>query len=193
MHVAALAANKVKGYNIQTVRTGLAAGSPVPVALMRQLKAQFGTEKMLIAYGMTEVCAVAFITSMDDSEEKRISTVGRAMPHTSAKVVDPQGQTLERGIPGELCVSGYCLQKGYWQNEEKTAEAMRVDEKGIRWIFTGDKCVIDKVGYCLVIGRIKDMVIRGVSTKSPLDFHANFVLRRREHISHRSRRTPPRT
>ena len=112
------------------LRTGLAAGSAVPQALMDQLRSQMGVDKMLIAYGMTETSPVTFITSLDDSEEKRMVTIGRPMPHTGAKVVDANGQLVARGQRGELCTSGFALQKGYWKNDAKTAEVMKRDEQG---------------------------------------------------------------
>lgn len=161
MFIAELEANKTKQYKINSVRTGLAAGSSVPVALMRQLSHGFGVKNMMIAYGMTETSPVTFITSFSDPEEKRIKTVGKVMPHTAAKVVDREGNIVKRGSPGELCTSGYALQKGYWRNQAKTDEAMKRDEQGQLWMLTGDECVIDDEGYCRVTGRIKDIIIRG--------------------------------
>lgn len=164
MFVAMLETNKQKGYQINTVRTGLAAGSSVPAVLMRQLNAEFGIQGMLIAYGMTETSPVTFLTSLDDTEERKTTTVGQVMPHTAAKVVDRNGKIVPRGTPGELCTSGYALQKGYWQNQAKTDEVMKRDENGVLWMHTGDECVIDRSGYCMVTGRIKDIIIRGKST-----------------------------
>lgn len=161
MFIAQMEANKRKGYRLDKLRLGVGAGSPVPAALMRELRQKMGIEKMLIAYGMTETSPVSFMTSIDDDDELRATTVGRIFPHTSAKVIDNEGNIVPRGVPGELCVSGYLLQKGYWQNEAKTAEVMKVDDAGIRWMYTGDECVITTEGYCVVTGRIKDLIIRG--------------------------------
>lgn len=143
------------------LRTGLAAGSAVPQALMDQLRGQMGVDKMLIAYGMTETSPVTFITSLEDSEEKRMTTIGRPMPHTGAKVVDSDGRVVARGQRGELCTSGFALQKGYWMNEEKTADVMKTDEYGVVWMHTGDEVLIDDEGYGCITGRIKDIIIRG--------------------------------
>ena len=162
MFIAEIAANKVKKYKIHSVRTGLAAGSSVPSPLMKQLEGEFGIRGLLIAYGMTETGPITFITSPDDSEEKRAKTVGKVMPHTSAKVIGKDGRILPRGVPGELCTSGYALQRGYLNNKAKTDEVMKKDEQGVVWMHTGDECVIDYDGYCTVTGRIKDIIIRGI-------------------------------
>lgn len=143
------------------LRTGLAAGSAVPQALMDELRERMGVDKMLIAYGMTETSPVTFITSLDDSDKKRMTTIGRPMPHTGAKVIGQDGRIVSRGQRGELCTSGYALQKGYWRNEEKTKEVMKKDEHGEIWMHTGDEILIDDEGYGHVTGRIKDIIIRG--------------------------------
>ncbi|OAP55000.1 hypothetical protein AYL99_10700 [Fonsecaea erecta] len=161
MFIAEIEANKVKKYKISSVKTGLVAGSSVPPALVKQLDQEFGIKGMLIPYGMTETSPVTFMTTFDDTEERRTKTVGRVLPHTMAKIVDRTGKIVPRGVRGELCVSGYALQKGYYNNPAKTAEAMKRDENGILWMYTGDECVIDEDGYCSVTGRIKDIIIRG--------------------------------
>ncbi len=161
MFLAQIEANKTKKLDITSVRTGLAAGSSVSPTLMKNLEKEFGIKGMMIAYGMTETSPVTFITSLDDSEERRTTTVGRVLPHTAAKVVDQKGNILPRGVRGELCTSGYALQKGYYNNSAKTNEVMTQDENGVLWMATGDECVIDEEGYCSVTGRIKDMIIRG--------------------------------
>jgi acyl-CoA synthetase (AMP-forming)/AMP-acid ligase II len=174
-------------YRLDTLRLGLASGAPVPAPLMRELRRKLGIPKMVIAYGMTETSPVSFMTPMDDSDELRSTTVGRVQPHTAAKVVDPQGKVLPRGTPGELCVSGYALQKGYWQNEAKTREVMKIHpDDGLRWMHSGDECVITKDGYCMVTGRIKDLIIRGMLATLALPFlitRSLTVHRWREHIS----------
>lgn len=144
------------------LRTGLASGSVVSQDLMNELRDKMGVEKMLIAYGMTETSPVSFITSLNDSDEKRTSTVGRIIPHAAAKVIGKNGEVLKKGERGELCTSGFILQTGYWNNSEKTKEVMRYDEDGILWMHTGDEAVIDKDGYACITGRIKDMIIRGM-------------------------------
>lgn len=161
MFLAELQVNQGKKHRIETVRTGLAAGSSVPAPLMERLRTEFGIRDMLIAYGMTETSPVTFITSFDDPMEKRLKTIGKVMPHTGAKIIDTAGNIVARGVRGELCTSGYALQKGYWRNEAKTKEVMKVDENGVRWMHTGDECVMDEQGYCSVTGRIKDLIIRG--------------------------------
>ncbi|RLL96996.1 hypothetical protein CFD26_104371 [Aspergillus turcosus] len=161
MYIAELEVLALLGKKPRRLRTGLASGSSVSQALMNRLRAEMGVEKMLIAYGMTETSPVTFITGLDDSDEKRTSTVGRVIPHTAAKVVDRNGRILPRGQRGELCVSGFALQKGYWRNEEKTKEVMRPDENGVLWMHTGDEAVIDDDGYASITGRIKDLIIRG--------------------------------
>ena len=148
-------------HNITTVRTGLAAGSSIPPSLMKKLRGQMGIGGMLIAYGMTETSPVTFITSLGDSEDRMFNTIGRVMPHTSAKIIDSQGNIVPIGVRGEICTSGYALQKGYWQNEAKTREAMKPDNDGVVWMHTGDEGCLDSEGYCAITGRIKDLIIRG--------------------------------
>ena len=167
MMIAALSANRERKHKITAVRTGLAGGSAVPVSVMKQLDQDFGCQRMCIIYGMTETSPVTFMTTVNDPQEKREKTVGAIMPHTRAKVVDREGKIVPRGTPGEICTSGYALQLGYYKNEAKTAEAMKTDENGIRWMYTGDQGLIDEDGYCVITGRIKDMIIRG---KSKLNF-----------------------
>lgn len=161
MFLAELEANKKKRYKITTVKTGLAAGSPVPMALMKRLEAEMGITCMLIAYGMTETSPVTLMSSLSDTVEKRTKTIGTIMAHTGAKIVDGEGNVVRRGVRGEICTSGYALQKGYWHNEAKTQEVMKLDEEGIRWMHTGDEGFIDHEGYCTITGRIKDIIIRG--------------------------------
>jgi acyl-CoA synthetase (AMP-forming)/AMP-acid ligase II len=162
MFIAELEANQTQKYAINTLRKGLAAGSTVPLALMTKLKEQMGIETMLIAYGMTETSPVTFMSTFEDPVEMRVATVGRVMPHTAAKVVDKMGQVLDIGERGELCSSGYALQKGYLDDEERTNEVMKKDENGVVWMHTGDEGMIDDRGYCRITGRIKDIIIRGM-------------------------------
>lgn len=161
MYVAELEVLAKIGQRPRRLRTGLASGSPVSQGLMNELRAKMGVEKMLIAYGMTETSPVTFITALSDSDEKGSTTVGRVMPHTAAKVVGKDGKILKRGERGELCTSGFALQKGYFGNEEKTREVMRRDGDGVLWMHTGDEAFLDADGYACITGRIKDMIIRG--------------------------------
>lgn len=173
MYVAELEVIEKTGQRPRRLRTGLASGSAVSMMLMNQLREKMGVEKMLIAYGMTETSPVTFITALDDSDEKRTATVGRPMPHTTAKIIDPQGNILRRGERGEICTSGYALQKGYWKNEAKTKEVMKRDASGRLWMHTGDEGIIDDQGYAHITGRIKDIIIRGMSLSAQHGLEAN--------------------
>ncbi|KIY71138.1 acetyl-CoA synthetase-like protein [Cylindrobasidium torrendii FP15055 ss-10] len=144
-----------------TLRTGVAAGSSIPIKLMQRLSKEMGLNDLTIAYGMTETSPVTFQTTPEDPLQKRVETVGRVQPHIRAKVVDENGNIVPRGTPGELCVSGYALQKGYWRDEQQTAEAMKKDTNGVVWMHTGDQVIVDDEEYLSVVGRIKDIVIRG--------------------------------
>jgi acyl-CoA synthetase (AMP-forming)/AMP-acid ligase II len=174
MYVSELEVISKTGQKPRRLRTGLASGSAVSQGLMHELREKMGVEKMLIAYGMTETSPVTFITSIDDDDVKRTTTVGRVLPHTAAKVVDNEGRIVARGERGELCTSGFVLQKGYWENEEKTKEAMRRDENGVLWMHTGDEAFLDQDGYAHITGRIKDLIIRGKTSINPAySFFAN--------------------
>jgi fatty-acyl-CoA synthase len=145
-------------YDLSSLRTGIMAGSPCPVEVMKQVVSEMGMEQVTICYGMTETSPVSTQTRMDDSLELRVSTVGRVHPHLEVKLVDPAtGLTVPRGEPGELCTRGYSVMLGYWNDPEKTAEVI----DAARWMHTGDLAVMDADGYVTITGRIKDMVIRG--------------------------------
>ncbi|WP_433290051.1 AMP-binding protein [Pseudonocardia sp. CA-142604] len=145
-------------YDLSSLRTGIMAGSPCPVEVMKQVVDRMGMTEVTICYGMTETSPVSMQTRADDSLERRVSTVGRVHPHVEIKIVDPEtGLTLPRGEPGELCTRGYSVMLGYWNEPEKTADA--IDRA--RWMHTGDLGVMDADGYVNITGRIKDMVIRG--------------------------------
>jgi fatty-acyl-CoA synthase len=134
------------------------AGSPCPVEVMKRVMAEMGMADVTIAYGMTETSPVSTQTHPDDSLEHRVATVGRVHPHVEVKVVDPEsGATVPTGTPGELCTRGYSVMLGYWEEPERTAEA--VDAEG--WMHTGDLAQMGEDGYLSIVGRIKDMVIRG--------------------------------
>ncbi|GJD02785.1 4-coumarate-CoA ligase [Colletotrichum higginsianum] len=149
--------------SVTTLRTGIISGSAVPSTLMQTLRERMKIEDLLIAYGMTETSPVTFITAVEDSRGKKATSIGRVLPHSAAKVVDSLGNILPQGSRGELCTSGFALQKGYWKDTEKTKEAMRQDENGVTWMHTGDEGFIDEEGYGHITGRIKDLIIRGKS------------------------------
>ncbi|MFD0270857.1 AMP-binding protein [Streptomyces sp. NPDC127106] len=158
MFIAELAVPGFAGYDLSTLRTGIMAGSPCPVEVMKEVIDRMGMAEVAICYGMTETSPVSTQTRADDSIERRVSTVGRVGPHLEVKVVDPQtGRTVPRGEPGELCTRGYSVMLGYWGEPERTAEAV----DAARWMHTGDLAVMDDDGYLSITGRIKDMVIRG--------------------------------
>ncbi|MFE6844036.1 AMP-binding protein [Streptomyces sp. NPDC057686] len=158
MFIAELAAPGFGTYDLSSLRTGIMAGSPCPVEVMKEVIDRMGMREVSICYGMTETSPVSTQTRADDSVERRVSTVGRVGPHLEVKVVDPQsGRTVPRGEPGELCTRGYSVMLGYWGEPERTAEAV----DAARWMHTGDLAVMDEDGYLSITGRIKDMVIRG--------------------------------
>jgi acyl-CoA synthetase (AMP-forming)/AMP-acid ligase II len=161
MFLSIMDSNRTKQLIVTSLRAALAAGSPVPQALMRRLEQEMGVRNTLIAYGMTETSPVTFMSSLEDSEQRRISTVGTLLPHSGAKVVDKRGNIVPRGGRGEICTSGFALQLGYWENAGKTKEAMQADAEGTLWMYTGDEGEIDAEGYCSITGRIKDTIIRG--------------------------------
>jgi fatty-acyl-CoA synthase len=145
-------------YDLSTLRTGIMAGALCPVEVMRRCVSEMNMSEVAIAYGMTETSPVSCQTRTDDDLERRTETIGRAAPHVEIKIVDPgTGEIVPRGVAGEFCTRGYSVMLGYWNDEAKTAEA--IDDDG--WMHTGDLAVMREDGYCVVVGRIKDMVIRG--------------------------------
>ncbi|KDN23576.1 AMP-binding protein [Amycolatopsis rifamycinica] len=158
MFIAELSHPDFGEFDLSSLRTGIMAGSPCPVEVMKQVIDRMGMAEVSICYGMTETSPVSTQTRSDDSIERRVSTVGRVGPHLEVKVVDPEtGLTVPRGEPGELCTRGYSVMLGYWEQPDKTAEAI----DAARWMHTGDLAVMDDDGYVNITGRIKDMVIRG--------------------------------
>ena len=144
--------------DFSSLRTGLMAGSPCPVEVMKQVTSQMHMPEVGIAYGMTETSPVSTQTATDDTIDRRTGTVGQAMPHVEIKIVDPDtGRIVGRGETGEFCTRGYSVMLGYWNEPEKTAQA--IDPAG--WMHTGDLAVMDDDGYANIVGRIKDMIIRG--------------------------------
>ncbi|KAJ5081197.1 hypothetical protein N7456_013435 [Penicillium angulare] len=175
MFIAELEMLQSRNQSINTVEKGLIAGSTISQTLIGRLNKGLGLTYMAIAYGMTETAPVSFMSAIDDALNKRTETVGRVMPHTRAKIIDSRGRTVRREERGELCVSGYGLQKGYLNNEEKTREVMKLDKEGVLWMHTGDECIIDKDGYCRVTGRIKDIIIRGGENIFPAEIEERLI------------------
>ena len=158
MFIAELALPDFASYELSTLRTGIMAGSPCPVEVMKRVMSEMHMSEVTIAYGMTETSPVSCQTRPDDDTERRVSTVGRVHPHVEVKIVNPDtGLVLPRGEPGEMCTRGYSVMLGYWDEPAKTAEAIDAG----RWMHTGDLAVMDNAGYLNIVGRIKDMVIRG--------------------------------
>ncbi|MGD0103828.1 MAG: AMP-binding protein [Rhodopila sp.] len=144
-------------FDLTSLRTGIMAGAPCPIELMRRVVERMHMHEVTIAYGMTETSPVSFQSAVDDPHERRVTTVGRIHPHLEVKVVNSEGQVVPRGQTGELCTRGYSVMLGYWGDAEKTAEVIDAG----RWMHTGDLATLDNEGYCNIVGRIKDMVIRG--------------------------------
>ncbi len=158
MWIAQLEHPRFAEFDLTSLRTGLMGGSPCPVEVMKRAVHDMHASQVCIVYGMTETSPVSFITLPDDDIERRVSTVGTVMPEVEAKVIDPvTGDTVPRGTSGEICTRGYLVMQGYWDNPQATAEAVDVDG----WMHTGDLGIMDERGYLSIVGRLKDMVIRG--------------------------------
>jgi fatty-acyl-CoA synthase len=157
MFIAAMDHPEFGQFDLSSLRTGIMAGSPCPIEVMRRAVELMHVSQIIIGYGMTETSPASFVSSTDDPLERRVATVGRAMPHVEAKIVDAAGHIVPRGVAGELLTRGYLVMLGYWNDPERTREAV----DAARWMHTGDLATIDAAGYCNIVGRIKDMVIRG--------------------------------
>ena len=157
MFIAVLDHPEFGRFDLSRLRTGIMAGSPCPTEVMKRVVDQLHMRQVTIAYGMTETSPVSFQSSTDDPVERRVPTVGRVQPHIEVKIVDGNGRIVPRGTAGELCTRGYSVMQGYWGDEAKTREA--VDAAG--WMHTGDLATLDDEGFCNIVGRLKDMVIRG--------------------------------
>ena len=157
MFIAELAHPDFNSYDLSSLRTGIMAGAPCPAETMERVMGEMNMTDVTIAYGMTETSPVSFQTSVDDPADKRVSTVGRVHPHVQVKIIDDDGLVVPAGIRGELCTRGYSVMLGYWGDDERTRES--IDPAG--WLHTGDLAVIDEEGYCDIVGRVKDMIIRG--------------------------------
>jgi fatty-acyl-CoA synthase len=158
MFIAQLGHERFTEFDLSSLRTGIMAGSPCPIEVMKRVNDEMGIRQIGIAFGMTETSPVSTQVRIDDTLEHRCETVGQAMPHTEIKIVDPGGgHVVPRGEPGEFCARGYLVMRGYWNEPERTAEV--IDDA--RWMHSGDLATMDEEGYIRVVGRIKDMVIRG--------------------------------
>jgi fatty-acyl-CoA synthase len=158
MFIAMLDHEDFDSFDLRSLRTGIMAGSPCPIEVMKKVVDRMHMAEVAICYGMTETSPVSTQTRVDDPLERRVGTVGRVGPHVEVKVVDPDtGLVVQRGVSGELCTRGYSVMLGYWQDAERTAEAL--DSAG--WMHTGDLATMDDEGYLNIVGRSKDMVIRG--------------------------------
>lgn len=157
MFIAMLDHPDFEQYDLSTLRTGIMAGSPCPAEVMNRVISKMHMKEITIAYGMTETSPVSFQSSVDDPVALRVSTIGRVHPHLEVKIVDADGRIVPRGVKGELLTRGYSVMLGYWDDEERTRETI----DAARWLHTGDLAVIDEQGFAAIVGRSKDMVIRG--------------------------------
>ena len=157
MFIAVLEHPDFDSFDFSQLRTGIMAGAPCPIEVMRRVINKMNMTQVTIAYGMTETSPVSFQSATNDPLEKRVATVGRIHPHVQVKIIDENGRVVPTGTSGELCTRGYSVMLGYWGEDEKTRED--IDKAG--WMHTGDLAVIDEEGYCDIVGRVKDMIIRG--------------------------------
>ncbi|KAF2156316.1 long-chain fatty-acid-CoA ligase [Myriangium duriaei CBS 260.36] len=162
-------------FDCSRLRTGIIAGAPVPRYLMELLVNEFGMTEFTSSYGLTEASPTCFNAFTFDTIERRLTTVGTLMPHAHGKIVDKSGAIVPIGVRGELCIAGYQLQRGYFRNPTKTAEAMITDAEGVVWLHTGDEAVFDKQGYCTITGRFKDIIIRGGENIYPLEIEERLM------------------
>lgn len=165
-----LALPRDENFDCSQLRTGIIAGAPVPRPLMRRLLDELNMTEFTSSYGLTEASPTCFNALTSDTIQRRLTTVGKVMPHAQAKIISPRtGETVKVGERGELCMAGYQVHKGYWKNSSKTAESFLEDENGTVWLRTGDEAVLDSEGYCSITGRFKDIIIRGGENIYPLE------------------------
>ncbi|KAF1941355.1 acetyl-CoA synthetase-like protein [Clathrospora elynae] len=157
------------------LRTGIVAGSPVPRWLMERMVEELGMSEFTSSYGLTEASPTVFNAHTTDSLHARLTTVGTVMPHARVKIVNHRNRIVPIGVRGELCITGYQVCRGYWENAEKTAELLVRDEQGEVWLHTGDEAVVDVDGYCTITGRFKDIIIRGGENIYPLEIEERLV------------------
>ncbi len=172
MFIALLEHPRLRVFDVSTLRTGIMAGAPCPIETMRRVIVELRMAEVTIAYGMTETSPVSFQSSVDDPLERRVTTVGRIQPHVEVKIVDDQGRIVPVGTQGELCTRGYLVMHGYWDEPEQTREVL--DPAG--WMHSGDLATLDAAGYCNIVGRLKDMLIRGGENVYPREIE-EFLLR----------------
>jgi len=163
MFIAQLEHPRFGEFDLSSPRTGIMAGSPCPTAVMRRVIAEMHMPEVTICYGMTETSPVSFQSRPDDTLERRVGTVGRVHPHVQVKIIDAEGRVTPRGVAGELLTRGYSVMRGYWNDPERTRDV--IDAGG--WMHTGDLAIIDEHGYCNIVGRVKDIIIRGGENVSP--------------------------
>lgn len=156
MFVAMLQEMESNNFDLGSMRTGIMAGAPCPIDVMKRVNSQMNMREVTICYGMTETSPVSFQSFVNDPIDKRCSTVGRVHPHLEVKIVDVEGKIVPIGEQGELCTRGYSVMKGYWEDDDRSDESI-IDG----WMHTGDLAVFDKDGFCSIVGRVKDMIIRG--------------------------------
>src|SRR5678816_3595204 len=159
-------------FDLASLRTGIMAGAPCPIETMKKVIARMHMRQVTIAYGMTETSPISFQSGLDDSLERRVATVGRVQPHLEVKIVDGDGRIVPVGTAGELCTRGYSVMRGYWKDDERTRES--IDAAG--WMHSGDLATIDADGYANIVGRVKDMLIRGGENVYPREIE-EFLLR----------------
>jgi fatty-acyl-CoA synthase len=157
MFIAELGHAEFHRFDLRSLRTGVMAGAPCPIEVMKRCVREMNMREITIGYGMTETSPLSTQTACDDTLERRVGSVGRVHPHVEIKIVDDDGKIVPRGAAGEFCTRGYSVMLGYWDDFEKTAQA--IDAAG--WMHTGDLATMDQDGYCNIVGRLKDMVIRG--------------------------------
>jgi fatty-acyl-CoA synthase len=172
MFIAELEHPNFANYDISTLRTGIMAGAPCPIDTMRAVIDRMHMREVTIGYGMTETSPLSFQSRPDDPINRRLATVGRIHPHVEVKIVDASGKAVRIGESGELCTRGYGVMHGYWDDRERSAEA--IDASG--WMHSGDLATIDEQGYCTIVGRLKDMLIRGGENIYPREIE-EFLLR----------------
>ncbi len=165
MFIALLDHPRFTDFKVDSLRTGMMAGAPCPIELMKKVMSRLHMPQVTIGYGMTETSPISFQSSMDDPAERRVATVGRILPHLEVKIVDEQGRIVPRGQSGELLTRGYGVMRGYWGDAQRTAES--IDAAG--WMHSGDLATLDEQGYCRIVGRSKDMIIRGGENIFPIE------------------------
>ena len=172
MFIAQLEHSNFSNYDTSTLRTGIMAGAPCPIDTMRAVMDRMHMREVTIGYGMTETSSLSFQSRTDDPIDRRVSTVGRILPHVEVKIVDANGKVARLGELGELCTRGYGVMRGYWDDPERSTEV--IDPSG--WMHSGDLATIDEHGYCTIVGRLKDMLIRGGENIYPREIE-EFLLR----------------